>query len=50
MQVNITLRKWYRYTFSIKPLFDGTGYIPINIPVIIGFNPWPNDKINSGIG
>ena len=46
MHMNITLREWYGHTFSIKPLFNGAGYIPVNIPIIVGFNPWPDHKIN----
>jgi hypothetical protein len=44
--MNIALREWYGHTFSIKALFNGAGYIPVNIPIIVGFNPWPDHKVN----
>jgi len=49
MHMDITLREGYGHTLSIKMFFDGAGYIPVNIPVIIGFNPWTDHKIDGGI-
>ena len=50
MHVNISLRERYGHTLSIKTLFHAAGYIPIYVPIIVSFYPWPDNKINGGIG
>jgi len=46
IHMNITLWEGYRHTFSIEAIFDGPGCIPVNIPIMVGCNPWPDNNIN----
>ena len=49
VEMNISLRERYGHTLGIKTLFNAAGYIPVYVPIIISFYPWPDNKINRGI-
>jgi hypothetical protein len=47
--VHIPLRERNRNPFGVESQLDLAGDLPVDLPVVVGLCPGPNDKIDRGI-
>ena len=44
--MQITLWKWDADAFRVEAELHVTHHVPIDVPVVTGFGPWPRDQID----